>query len=597
MSNFLLKHKKVIISLSLILAVSAFGVFVFSAGEARAGWFSIADFAFDAIGKIIAGIGVILKSIAGLFFYLVSMLLEMAFGLEKFTNAGIVQIGWKITRDVANMLFVIGLIVIAGATALKIDSYDVKKLLPKLIIAALLINFSLVIAGVIIDFTQVATHFFYEETKGDLGFSARIAEVMNISKMPAPNPEAGIASALSKGTSGLILLIFSIFLETILILAAAIAVAIGAFFMIVRMIHLWILLILAPMAWAMWVLPATEHLFKKWWAEFLKWSFFAPVYVFFIYLAVKAGTSGVILDSAVRDVVLASGWKETLGSALFAVPDLFMQFLVVVGLLFGGVIVAQKLGGYGAAGVMKIAKDAGKGAGDWSKRKALRAGARPAGWAGEKLSAAAERMGWVGRASGIKSAARQGGRGFRSLEEKERAAIAEEGKKYDNYTDNNLKSTYKAVDARGKVAIAKILSKRGALKEDTGLGFTNKDIEKTLKIAKKYEQHKDILKNRPDLAPMVGESIKKVVSKIKPADLENLQSESLTPEVMDTIYNELSNTDGKWSSSHLSKMAEANPQLKIEIKKQFVDDQTKKSGLRQDVRDYINSEAGKAIYA
>ncbi|MBU4031126.1 hypothetical protein KJ756_03145, partial [Patescibacteria group bacterium] len=457
MSNFLLKHKKVIISLSLILAVSAFGVFVFSAGEARASWAENAF--FGVVSGVISAIGVVFTSIFSIIFYLASMLLEMAFGLEKFTNISIVKTGWGITRDVANMLFVIGLIIIAGATALKIESYDVKKLLPKLIIAALLINFSLVIGGVIIDFTQTATHFFYEEVTSEMGFTEQLAKLMKISSALSINENADAGEKLAAGAAGVLMLIFTQLASVVFLFLASIAVGIGAFFLIVRMITLWILLILAPMAWAMSVLPATEHLFKKWWAEFLKWSFFAPIYAFFIYLAVEATNSDSlsnIINDEMASIVEATGWKETFWNGLMSSPNVLMQYLAATGFLFGGIIVAQKLGVYGAQGVMDIGKAAQKSAGDWGKRKALRAGARPAGWAGEKLSAAAERMGWVGRASGIKSAARQGGRGFRSLEEKERAAIAEEGKKYDNYTDNNLKSTYKAVDARGKVAIAKI---------------------------------------------------------------------------------------------------------------------------------------------
>ncbi|MCG2808922.1 MAG: hypothetical protein L6275_01080 [Candidatus Portnoybacteria bacterium] len=642
MSNFLLKHKKVIASLSLILAVSAFGIFIFGAGEARAAdsflgkvkevvWDTPTDYwgglaaeaAFDAVAWMLVKLGAIIKSIVGLFFFVASMLLEMAFGLEKFTNAGVVQIGWKITRDVANMLFVIGLIIIAGATALKIESYDVKKLLPKLIIAALLINFSLVIGGVIIDFTQVATHFFYEEINVGKGLTEQIAGTLKVSKMPEINASADMAEKLAKGISGIILLLFSIIMETILILAASIAIVIGAFFMIVRMIHLWILLILAPMAWAMSVLPATEHLFKKWWTDFLKWSFFAPVYAFFIYLAVKAGTSGAILDSAVKDVVLASGWKETIGSALFAAPDLLMQFLVVIGLLFGGVIVAQKLGVYGAQGVMDIGKAAQKGAGNWAKRKALSASARPAGWAGEKLSAAAERMGWVGRASGIKSAARQGGRGFRSLQEMERAATGKEKEKYKGYTTDNLQRASMAVDGRAKVAIAQLLAEKREFKENEKTGYTQEEIQKAIKIAQRHGQEGDLLSARPDIAASMAFNAAPLGKKQEAADaalekyisftkdgLSKIQSESLggnSPNsgqaaVQGFIKKSITEKRGKMNPSTLSKLHKNNPALSNHITEKAIkpiyQDEAKKKKLkgdRPDTANYVESSAGKAL--
>ena len=625
MPNFVFKHKKFILSLLLIFLVSSLGLFVFGVGEARAVWpfGALVDIAFGGVVHIIASIGVIFKSIASLFFWLAAMVLEMAFGLEKFTDAEVVKIGWGITRDVANMLFVVGLLIIAGATALNIEAYGIKKLLPKLIIAALLINFSLVMAGVIIDFTQVLTHFFYDEINTGSGIGAQIAQMTKISELPKLNPDASAGEALAAGISGSIMMIFSTFLEVMFILAASIALAIGAFFLIVRMITLWILLILAPLAWLMWILPATSHLFQKWWNDFFKWSFFAPIYAFFIYIAIKAYTSGVfpsIVNDEMEGIVNKAGFGETLASAFLAVPNSFMQFLVIVGLLFGGLIVAQKMGVYGAAGAISIAKSAQKGAGNWAKRKAQRATARPAGAIGRGLSDIGTRMGWVGRVTGAKALTRQAGRGFRSLEEKERAAIGAEGKKYENYTDNNLKSTYKAVDARGKVAIAKILAKRGKLKEEKGdkeLGFANEDIEKVIGTAKKYGQEKDLLKVRPDLAvseKQAEENKEEAKDKIKtsfsfkPEDLANLQKESYTGDgnrqkiVREVLKDSITKPRGKMKSSHLSKLTETNPELHIHIQKIIQEDIAPKDKIEQvrqdrpDIVEFLESDAAKALY-
>jgi hypothetical protein len=49
--------------------------------------------------------------------------------------------GWVITRDIANMFFIVILLVIAFATILQIEQYNYKKWLPKLILMAILINF------------------------------------------------------------------------------------------------------------------------------------------------------------------------------------------------------------------------------------------------------------------------------------------------------------------------------------------------------------------------------------------------------------------------------------------------------------------------
>lgn len=649
MPNFFLKpqkifdilrgeHKKIIAALSLIFIIVCFGVFVFGVGEARAGLLgSLIDVSFELIAKAIAYVGAFFKSIVSIFFWLASMILELAFGLEEFTDAVIVEIGWKITRDIANMLFVIGLIIIAGATALRIDAYDVKKLLPKLIIAALLINFSLVIAGVVIDFTQVATHFFYDEIETGKGITERVADSLNISKMPQLNVDAEIGEKLTAGISGLILLIFSMFLETILILAASVAIALGAFFLIIRVIILQILLVLAPLAWIMYILPATNHLFQNWWKTFLKWSFFAPIYAFFIYLSITATQRGAFvsfINERMEEIVLASNWKEMMGSALMSFPSMFMQFIIIVGFLFGGVIAANSMSIYGAKGAMGIARGWGKGAGDisknWAKRKALRAGARPAGWAGRKLAATGnwiEQKKWIGkpgRPTVTSALTKQAGRGFRSIEEKERAAIAKEKEKYKGYTVDNLQRTSKAVDGRGRVAIGQLLAEKKAFKENEKTGYANKEMEQTIKISKRYGMEKDLLKARPELAADKTDSKEEAEKKIsqsvsfKLSDLEKVQPESYKVSEADEkdpkrvvrqkVYREvlkksiISKAKKTTQPSALPKLAASNPNLYIHVQENILKPIYQDKGKleefqreRSDMSNFVESDAGKAL--
>ena len=61
---------------------------------------------------------------------------------NNFINAQPIVLGWTIVRDVCNMFFVVIMLVIAFATVLRIENYSYKKLLPKLVIMAILINFS-----------------------------------------------------------------------------------------------------------------------------------------------------------------------------------------------------------------------------------------------------------------------------------------------------------------------------------------------------------------------------------------------------------------------------------------------------------------------
>ena len=74
-------------------------------------------------------------------------------------NAGIlhtsfVQTGFSISLSVANLAFVLGIIVIALATILRIESYSIKKMLWKLVVMAILVNFGLVIIAPIVGFSN-----------------------------------------------------------------------------------------------------------------------------------------------------------------------------------------------------------------------------------------------------------------------------------------------------------------------------------------------------------------------------------------------------------------------------------------------------------
>jgi len=92
------------------------------------------------------------------------------FALQPFpiTTTSVVTVGWGITRDFANMFFILILLGIALDFIL-FNSFGVKRALPTLILVALLINFSLPLAGVVIDFANVFTAYFMEQLQSGCG--------------------------------------------------------------------------------------------------------------------------------------------------------------------------------------------------------------------------------------------------------------------------------------------------------------------------------------------------------------------------------------------------------------------------------------------
>jgi len=338
-------------------------------GEA-VGWIS---------GKALLFISSVISSILGAVFgvvlYLEAQIIDYIINPANFsfTNSPIVTLGWGITRDLANMFFILILLIIAFATVLKIQSYAIKQLWWKVLVAALLINFSLVIAGFVIDFTQVLTAFFLNQITGGGSFgtvTTRLASSMQILNFYNPaTPESLGQGALQFGASS-IAAVVGIILNLVGLVITVFVFGALAVFLIVRILHIWFLLIIAPIVWMLWIVPATSGQFSKWWDNFIKWTFFAPIYVFFIYLSLSIfDATGKLSPKAFW--AFPSAWETPApGLTTVTMPAAIFQWILVIAMMFYSLIVAQKTG----AEVGKVSRATLEGWGTKSKN-----------WAGRQL--------------------------------------------------------------------------------------------------------------------------------------------------------------------------------------------------------------------
>ena len=375
----------------------------------------IANGFYDFFAGIVAAI---LKFFGGLI-ALAMELVQWAFTINQFKDIPVVLSGWKITLGLVDVFFGLGLLVIAFSTVLGLDSYGMKKTLPRLIIVALLINFSLTICGLIIDFSQVLTLYFLAPTGiHSENFGAIIAQGLSLPLIYAPTykvtkakPKAdsesgggGSSAAKSTGTTDkavnatqiskmtqediqktfaknghpnwsnlLIVLLAGITIELI----AALTLAAAAFFLIVRLIMLWALVIVVPLAWFAWIFPETQSYCSDWWKSFLKWVTFAPVYAFFFYLACLMVESGVIDDLAAGKgsaIATIPGQVGMTMGPILSSPVKVLQYILVIGFLLGGLIFAEKSGVYGASWTMNLVRGTGKWAKDFTKERISRVG-------------------------------------------------------------------------------------------------------------------------------------------------------------------------------------------------------------------------------
>ncbi len=340
---------------------------------------------YDVLAAMVIGI---LKFFGG-FIILAMKLVQWAFTINQFKNISVVLTGWHISLGLVNVFFGLGLLVIAFSTVLGLDGYGMKKTLPKLIIIALLVNFSLVVCGIIIDFSQVLTLYFLAPTGiQDNNFGTAIAQGLSLPLIYSPTHQALSSGDIAKMStediqktfakeghpnwSNLLIVLFAgIAIE----LVAALTLAAAAFFLVVRLIILWALIIVVPLAWFFWIFPETQSYCSDWWKNFLKWVTFAPVYAFFFYLACLIVDQGVITKLA--GGVPSSSITATIDGSTGAImgPILsssvkVLQYILVIGFLLGGLIFAEKGGVYGAKGFIGIAR----GASNFTKERAKRIG-------------------------------------------------------------------------------------------------------------------------------------------------------------------------------------------------------------------------------
>ena len=308
--------------------------------------------------SVIEGIG------AAMFGLTQSLIGYILWALNPVTYGGFVkniavQGIWSVLRNFMNLALVLILVFIAIATILGIKKYRWQETLWKLVIVALLINFSLIIPGIILDTSHFITYTFLNLARiDDLDITDSMMkglaseELARAGKYQLPMIDNIIATydSSTKETSveatGWGLGIGKSLIVAILLLLIGIFVVIALvaifFTMIFRAFMIIALLCVAPIAFAAWILPDTEKYWKMWWQQFIKWCTYPILFALMLYIGIyimtgiKLGTAGL----AKEDIKI--GLITTVVQMI-----LFSMFLV------GGLIFSIQGGGAVAQFVMK----------------------------------------------------------------------------------------------------------------------------------------------------------------------------------------------------------------------------------------------------
>lgn len=352
---------------------------------------SPSSFDFGAFGKnepdisllkpssIIGWIGTLMLSGAGFFTWAGGTALNVAVNVAVVHMGSFVKeiaavnVTWGVLRDLANILFIFILLAIGIATILQIEGYGMKSLLAQVIVIAVLINFSLFFTKLIVDASNIFAVQFYNamNLKGcnpaagaaapggslagfaglncsDAGLSERFMNALKLQSLYGTSAVKNIlgtgAAELSGGKIFLIALLGSVFL-----LVAAFIFFAAAILFAKRFAVLVMLMVLSPLAFIAMALPKTKGYASEWWKALLNNSIFAPIYLLLIWIVLK------ILEDPGFSIVPSQNSNFALAlSGAGSSVIIFVNFLIVGAFLVFALIVSQKLGVYGAEGMMKL---------------------------------------------------------------------------------------------------------------------------------------------------------------------------------------------------------------------------------------------------
>lgn len=370
---------------------------------------SLVTVPLDFIGTIITFIAYIFGLIGSIFViieaWFISFLLNLSSGIAQ---SAAVQGGFNITLSLANLGFVLGIIVIAIATILRQETYGIKQLLWKLVFAAVLVNFSLVIGSTVLNFADSLSAWFLNciTDKCSTGavsittfhnFANRLADAFDPQKLYITKEVPGTAGlkagsfaelggAIGKGAGGVLAIFAPILFTLALVLIIVITLAGLAVMLLIRYVVLTLLFVLMPLAWLAWIFPGFSGQFKKWWDSFFRWAFFAPLVLLFVYIALGTATEMKKGDPfAVPQFASGSNPAFAAISAFAAglvgtILQPMLQIVLIAGLMIGGLIAANQLSIMGAKATYGAITGGLKAGGAWfaktGGRNALRLAAR-----------------------------------------------------------------------------------------------------------------------------------------------------------------------------------------------------------------------------
>jgi hypothetical protein len=242
---------------------------------------SVSTCAIETVGWVICPV---MRTIAKLADYGFSFINENYLKIEyeiSNTNSG-VYTAWEVMRTIANVVFVLVFLVIiySQITGRNAGGYNIKRMLPRLIIGAILVNVSYYICVVAIDISNILGTSILDVMKG-------ITDRIGTPAMSLDNAANGFQDGiLSDITSSILTKSGTVWILLAPIAAVTISIAVvsaaGIVLLIARKVIVAMLVLVSPLLFVSYLLPNIEHYFQQWLRLFTQLLLLFPVIAFLL---------------------------------------------------------------------------------------------------------------------------------------------------------------------------------------------------------------------------------------------------------------------------------------------------------------------------
>ena len=287
------------------------------------------------VAKFVAGI------IDGIFKYMIMPMIVTP-PVNTSTQDNQLISAWGTMRNIANVIFIIAFMIViySQITSAGISNYGIKRMLPRLIIGAILLNTSYWICALAVDLSNVAGASIYNILMGIFNTTLSNTTWEAVIGVLLAGGVAGAGAGLAIGAivalgAGSPMLMAALWIAIPLLIGAFLAVTTAAVVLALRQALIVILIVISPLAIAAYLLPNTQQWYEKWQKMFITMLVFFPLF------AIIYGGSQV----AASILVAASKSSSELGENMTAVILLLTAMVAQVFPLFSAPFVMKFSGG------------------------------------------------------------------------------------------------------------------------------------------------------------------------------------------------------------------------------------------------------------